>query len=279
MLLEGKKVAKAIEDELALRIQNLKQDNKRCPKLVVLLVGDNPASKTYVASKEKACLRVGIESQVIRLNVDSSYEEVLKNLHQLNEDNTVDGILIQLPLPKHLDAQSIIEHLDPAKDVDGLHPENVAKLYTQNKGFIPCTPKGIMSLLKYYEVPISGQNAVVIGRSSLVGRPIAQLLIYENATVTVCHSKTQDISLYTKQADLIVVAIGQAHFLKANHIEKKAYIIDVGINRVDQKLVGDCDTEALQDLCLGISPVPGGVGPLTIASLLENTLEAYLLKE
>jgi len=279
MILDGKKVAKSIEDALTTRIDSIKKANKRCPKLAVVLVGSNPASLSYVASKEKACLRVGIQSLVIRLEEDAKYEEVLRNIHQLNEDSTVDGILIQLPLPKHLDAQSLIEHLDPSKDVDGLHPENVAKLYSQSKGFIPCTPKGIMSLLKYYDVPISGQNAVVIGRSQLVGRPIAQLLLNENASVTVCHSKTRDVSLYTKQADLIVVAIGQAHYLNASHVDKKAYIIDVGINRVENRLVGDCDTEALQEKCLGISPVPGGVGPLTIASLLENTLEAYLLKE
>lgn len=279
MILDGKRVAQALEAQLKTKIEAIKEKGKRLPKLAVVLVGDHPASQTYVKSKEKACQRVGMESLVIHLESDANDAELLKEIHKLNEDNTVDGILIQLPLPKHLDAQALIDHLDPMKDVDGLHPENVAKLYAQKKGFIPCTPKGIMSMLAYYEIPISGQNAVVIGRSQLVGRPIAQLLLNANASVTVCHSKTREIALYTKQADLIIVAIGQAQFLNLSHVDKKAYIIDVGINRVDHTLIGDCDTEALKDHCLGISPVPGGVGPLTIVSLLENTLEAYMLKE
>jgi methylenetetrahydrofolate dehydrogenase (NADP+)/methenyltetrahydrofolate cyclohydrolase len=201
--------------------------------------------------------------------------EVLNVVNELNTDNTVDGILVQLPIPKQLDVDLIIESLDPNKDVDGLHPVNIAKLYANQDGFVPCTPRGIMTLLNHYQIEISGKHAVVIGRSALVGRPVAQLLLNENATVTVCHSKTQDLAQLTRLADIIVVAIGRDKFLTTNHINHVNAIIDVGINRVNDKLVGDVDYDALMDKVDYMTPVPGGVGPMTIVSLLENTLKSY----
>lgn len=275
-IIDGKACALKLETQIKERITQIVLQGRRCPKLVVVLVGDDAASQSYVGGKEKACQRVGLLSEVIRLSQDASTQDVLKVVNTLNQSVDVDGILVQLPMPAQIDAETIIQAIDPHKDVDGLHPVNVAKLYAKQKGFVPCTPKGIMTLLKETQIEVSGLNAVVIGRSALVGRPIAQLLLNQNATVTVCHSKTRDIAQYTRQADLIVVAMGKARFLKPEHLHKAPVVIDVGINRIDGKLVGDCDYEAIKDLCDAITPVPGGVGPMTIASLLENTLEAYL---
>ncbi len=274
-IINGKEVSKEIEKKLINEVETLKNSGKRLPKLAVILVGEDPASQTYVGSKEKACTRVGFLSEVIKLDKESSTEEVIREVLRLNKDQSVDGILVQLPLPKQCDSKQVILALDPQKDVDGLHPINVAKLYAKEDGFVPCTPKGIMTLLDIANVKIEGSNAVVIGRSDLVGRPIAQLLLNKNATVTTCHSRTQDIPLYTKQADIIVVAIGRPNYLNKSYLEKEAVIIDVGINRVDGKLVGDVDYEDVFDFSKAITPVPGGVGPMTIVSLLENTLIAY----
>lgn len=273
--INGKEASRSIEASLKQQIDEILKQNKRLPKLAVLLIGDDPASQSYVAGKEKACNRVGFLSEVIRLDssVDASY--VMKEIQRLNQDPNVDGILVQLPLPSHLPTSVLLEALDPGKDVDGLHPINVAKLYANEDGFVPCTPKGIITLLDKEKIDVSGLNAVVIGRSALVGRPIAQLLLNRNATVTVCHRKTKNIKLYTQHADLIVCAIGKAHFLDASYLETNPIIIDVGINRVGDHLVGDVDYESVKDHCSYITPVPGGVGPMTIASLLENTYKAY----
>ena len=277
--MDGKALSLSLEAELKLKVDALREKNARIPKLVVVLVGDNPASKTYVKNKAKACERVGFLSEIIELDGSISQEIVLSTIDRLNRDETVDGILVQLPVPKHLDAKAIVHALDPNKDVDGLHPLNVAKLYENEKGFVPCTPKGIMRLLKEYQIDVVGKHCVVLGRSNLVGRPVAQLLLNENATVTICHSKTQNLSEFTKQADIIVVAIGRANFLTSKDVNHAECIIDVGINRVDGKLVGDVAYDELVDKVDAMTPVPGGVGPMTIGMLLENTLEAYTMHE
>ena len=277
--MDGKALSLSLEAELKLKVDALREKNARIPKLVVVLVGDNPASQTYVKNKAKACERVGFLSEIIELDGSISQEIVLSTIDRLNRDETVDGILVQLPVPKHLDAKAIVHTLDPNKDVDGLHPLNVAKLYENEKGFVPCTPKGIMRLLKEYQINVVGKHCVVLGRSNLVGRPVAQLLLNENATVTICHSKTQNLSEFTKQADIIVVAIGRANFLTSKDVNHAECIIDVGINRVDGRLVGDVAYEELVDKVDAMTPVPGGVGPMTIGMLLENTLEAYTMHE
>lgn len=273
--INGKEASRSIEETLKQQLEIIETSNQRLPKLAVLLIGDDPASQSYVSGKEKACKRVGFLSEVIRLDTSVSTRDVLSIIHRLNNDPEVDGILVQLPLPSHLPTSVLLEALDPSKDVDGLHPINVAKLYANEDGFVPCTPRGIMTLLDKEKIDVSGLNAVVIGRSALVGRPIAQLLLNRNATVTVCHRKTKNIKLYTQQADIIVCAIGKAHFLNASYLETNPIIIDVGINRVGDHLVGDVDYESVKDHCSYITPVPGGVGPMTIASLLENTYKAY----
>ncbi len=277
--MDGKALSLSLEVVLKLKVDALREKNARIPKLVVVLVGDNPASQTYVKNKAKACERVGFLSEIIELDGSISQEIVLSTIDRLNRDETVDGILVQLPVPKHLDAKAIVHALDPNKDVDGLHPLNVAKLYENEKGFVPCTPKGIMRLLKEYQIDVVGKHCVVLGRSNLVGRPVAQLLLNENATVTICHSKTQNLSDFTKQADIIVVVIVRAHFLTSKDVNHAECIIDVGINRVDGKLVGDVAYEELVDKVDAMTPVPGGVGPMTIGMLLENTLEAYTMHE
>ena len=277
--MDGKALSLSLEAELKLKVDALREKNARIPKLVVVLVGDNPASQTYVKNKAKACERVGFLSEIIELDGSISQEIVLSTIDRLNRDETVDGILVQLPVPKHLDAKAIVHALDPNKDVDGLHPLNVAKLYENEKGFVPCTPKGIMRLLKEYQIDVVGKHCVVLGRSNLVGRPVAQLLLNENATVTICHSKTRNLSEFTKQADIIVVAIGRANFLTSKDVNHVECIIDVGINRVDGRLVGDVAYEELVDKVDAMTPVPGGVGPMTIGMLLENTLEAYTMHE
>jgi methylenetetrahydrofolate dehydrogenase (NADP+) / methenyltetrahydrofolate cyclohydrolase len=273
--MDGKALSLLIETDIKNNVLDYVSKGYRNPKLVVLLIGDNPASVTYVKNKEKACERVGIKSEVIRMTSEVSTEDVLKVVKQLNNDNTVDGILVQLPIPKHLDVNTIIESLDPNKDVDGLHSNNIAKLYANQDGFVPCTPRGIMTLLKHYNIEVSGKHAVVIGRSALVGRPVAQLLLNENATVTVCHSKTRNLTQITQMADIVVVAIGKDKFLTQEHVHHANAIIDVGINRVNDKLVGDVDYDALIDKVDYMTPVPGGVGPMTIVSLLENTMKSY----
>jgi len=274
-IMNGKELSRQLEGDLQKQMSLIQSTQARLPLLVVVLVGEDPASLSYVAQKEKACARVGFLSKVHRHAETITQDELTQIIVSLNLDPEVDGILLQLPLPKHINSSALLQLIQPDKDVDGLNPINVAKLYANQKGFVPCTPKGIMTLLHAYHVELSGKKVVVLGRSALVGRPVAQLMLNQNATVTICHSKTQDIAHHTKDADVIVVAIGKALFLDQSFISKNQVIVDVGITRVEGKLVGDVDYEAIKEQCALITPVPGGVGPMTIVSLLENTLEAY----
>lgn len=276
-IIYGNEVAADIKAELKIKVDELKAKQKRLPRLVVVLVGDNPASMSYVKGKEKACQAIGMENELISLPVQTTQEELLDVVKQLNNDQNVDGILVQLPLPKHIDENEVLFAIDPSKDVDGFHPYNIGKMMMGVDTFLPCTPKGIMELLKRigYE-DLSGKKAVVIGRSNIVGKPVAQLLLNAHATVTIAHSRTADIKEITKEADILIVAVGKAKFVKADWVKEGAVIIDVGINRnEDQKLCGDVDFEDVKDHCSYITPVPKGVGPMTIAMLLSNTLEAY----
>lgn len=272
----GSTLAESIRGNLKERVDVLIKEGKRVPCLAVILVGNNPASLSYVKGKEKACASVGILSKHYHLEEDASQEEVEALIRQCNEDEEVDGILVQLPLPSHLNEKEALLKIDPRKDVDGLHPLNVGNLFSGQPSFIPCTPLGVMELLKYMNCEIDGKKAVVIGRSNLVGAPVARLLQNENATVTVCHSHTKDIAKVCKEADILVVAMGKEKFVTRDFVKEGAYIIDVGINRMeDGKLCGDVDFDDVVDLAKGITPVPKGVGPMTICMLLSNTLKAY----
>lgn len=272
----GSTLAESIRGNLKERVDVLIKEGKRVPCLAVILVGNNPASLSYVKGKEKACASVGILSKHYHLEEDASQEEVEALIRQCNEDEEVDGILVQLPLPSHLNEKEALLKIDPRKDVDGLHPLNVGNLFSGQPSFIPCTPLGVMELLKYMNCEIDGKKAVVIGRSNLVGAPVARLLQNENATVTVCHSHTKDIAKECKEADILVVAMGKEKFVTRDFVKEGAYIIDVGINRMeDGKLCGDVDFDDVVNLAKGITPVPKGVGPMTICMLLSNTLKAY----
>lgn len=250
----------------------------RAPHLVVILVGENPASISYVTGKEKACREVGIQSTIIRLKEEISEDDLLKQIDELNNDDLVDGILVQLPLPRHIDEKKVIEAISVSKDVDGFHPINVAKLHLGEKCLLPCTPKGIMTMLKSINMDLQGKNCCVIGRSNIVGKPVASLLVSSNATVTICHSKTVDLKNVTNKADILIVAIGKPKMITKEFVKPGAIVIDVGVNRVDGHLCGDVDYDDCFDTCSAITPVPKGVGPMTITSLMENTLEIFLNK-
>ena len=272
----GSEIAKEVKANLKEKVTKLVAAGKRLPKLVVILVGDNPASLSYVTGKEKACKEVGMDSDLIKLPAETTQEQLEALIQQLNEDEKVDGILVQLPLPKHLDEDAILEKIDPSKDVDGFHPVNVGKMMLNKDTFLPCTPKGITVMLdKMGLSDLSGKEAVVIGRSNIVGKPMGQLLLNRNATVTYVHSRTKDIEAVCRRADVLVVAIGRPRFVTKEWVKEGAAIIDVGINRVDGKLCGDVDFDDVVDHVSYITPVPKGVGPMTIAMLMENTLEAY----
>ena len=270
----GKDIARQIRAQLSEEVEQIKATGARLPQLCVIMVGNDPASASYVKGKEKACAEIGIASRMIHLD-ECTEEELLKIIEEQNNDDTVDGILVQLPLPKGLDENKILLAISPDKDVDGLHPVNLGRLHSGRKGFVPCTPKGIMEILDRMGVDLDGKRAVVVGRSKLVGGPVARLLQDKNATVTVCHSHTRNLPEVTKQAEVLVVAIGRPHFITEEYVSEGTYVIDVGVNRVDGKLIGDVDTEGVLDKCAMITPVPGGVGPMTITMLLKNTLEAY----
>jgi methylenetetrahydrofolate dehydrogenase (NADP+) / methenyltetrahydrofolate cyclohydrolase len=272
-ILDGKWLSSTIREELKEKVSQLK--GVRLPKLVVVLVGDDPASHTYVNAKEKACKEVGFVSRVHRLSAETTNEELLTLIKNLNDDESVDGILVQMPIPKHLDSKSVILTIDPEKDVDGFHPINVGRLHSNEKTFVPCTPLGVMKLLEAYEINVSGMNTVVLGRSHLVGRPIAQLLVNANATVTICHSRSKHIDEICRRADLIVAAVGVPHFVKKDWVKKGAVVVDVGIHRSeDNKIIGDVVADAME-VASFMTPVPKGVGPMTIAMLLSNTFDAY----
>ncbi|MDC9715332.1 MAG: bifunctional methylenetetrahydrofolate dehydrogenase/methenyltetrahydrofolate cyclohydrolase FolD [Gammaproteobacteria bacterium] len=272
MIIDGKKIAHELRQAIANQVALLEQK----PGLAVILVGDDPASAVYVRNKDNACKEVGFYSEKINKPANITQTELLAEIERLNNDDSIDGILVQLPLPNHLDANQVIETINPEKDVDGFHSENIGKLM-QNKPFLrPCTPKGVMILLKITGVDLVGKNCVVVGASNIVGRPMACELLNARATVTICNSKTQDLSSKLKQADIVVVAVGIPKMIQANWIKSGAIVIDVGINRLDNgRLVGDVDFDTAKEVASWITPVPGGVGPMTIATLLENTLTAH----
>ena len=267
-LIDGRAVAKALKEEIAQRTQGV------TPHLAVVLVGEDPASQVYVRNKENGCIKAGIRSTVIRLEEDCTQQELEETVKRLNADASVDGILVQLPLPKHLNEASVLRLIDPDKDVDGFHAMNSGRLMNGQPGFVPCTPLGVMKLLEAYGIDPAGKHAVVIGRSNIVGKPMAMLLLRANATVTICHSRTQNLADITRQADILVAAVGRANFVTADMVKAGAAVIDVGINRVDGKIVGDVDFDAVSGVAGYITPVPGGVGQMTIAMLLANTLDA-----
>ena len=273
ILIDGRAVAKAFKEEIAQKTQGMIAKGIT-PHLAVVLVGENPASQVYVRNKENGCIKAGIRSTVIRLEENCTQEALEKTVVSLNEDESVHGILVQLPLPKHLDEARVLRLIDPDKDVDGFHAMNSGRLMNGQPGFVPCTPLGVMKLLEQYGIDPCGKHAVVIGRSNIVGKPMAMLLLGANATVTVCHSRTQNLSEITKQADILVAAVGRANFVTADMVKPGAVVIDVGINRVDGKIVGDVDFDAVSEVAGYITPVPGGVGQMTIAMLLANTLDA-----
>ncbi|NES84063.1 MAG: bifunctional methylenetetrahydrofolate dehydrogenase/methenyltetrahydrofolate cyclohydrolase FolD [Moorea sp. SIO2B7] len=282
-ILDGKAIAKKIHRELKERVQHLQAKIGRPPGLVVLMVGDNPASAVYVRNKERACTKVGITSFGRHFPTETSHKEIVEVIHELNQDPRVDGILVQLPLPHHLDAFSLLHQIDPDKDVDGLHPLNLGRLVRSESGLRSCTPAGVMQLLKEYQINLQGKNAVVVGRSILVGKPLALMLLAENATVTIAHSCTQDLASITSRADLLVAAVGRPKIITAEMVKPGAVVVDVGINRLvnpegKSRLVGDVDFDEVAKITQYITPVPGGIGPLTVAMLLQNTVLSYSQK-
>ena len=278
-ILDGKAVSLKVKENVKVRADELKKFGVE-PTLAVVLVGEDKASQTYVRAKEKACNEYGIKSVAHRLSENTTQNELLALINVLNLDDSIHGILVQLPLPKHIDTNVVLAAIDPQKDVDGFHAVNVGKLVSGLDGFVPCTPLGVMEILKEYGIEVAGLNAVVIGRSNIVGKPMANLLLNASATVTVTHSKTKNLKEICKNADLIVAAIGKPFFLKADMVKDGAVVVDVGINRLDDgRLVGDVDFDEVAPKCSYITPVPGGVGPMTIAMLLNNTILAAQAKK
>jgi methylenetetrahydrofolate dehydrogenase (NADP+)/methenyltetrahydrofolate cyclohydrolase len=275
-IIDGKKTAAIIRQELKEQVAALTARHGRAPGLAVILVGENPASQVYVRNKERACADVGIVSKGFRLPADIPQPQLEDTIVFLNNEPAIDGILLQLPLPKGLDSQRCLDLIDPSKDVDGFHPVNMGRLALGLPCLRSCTPAGIMTLLDRYGIEVSGKKAVVVGRSNIVGKPLALMLLQKNATVTVCHSRTADIAGEIRSADIVLAAVGIPKFVTADMVKPGAVVIDVGINRTDLGLVGDCDFAGLQDTASAMTPVPGGVGPMTIAQLLVNTLEAYV---
>ncbi|WP_042145866.1 bifunctional methylenetetrahydrofolate dehydrogenase/methenyltetrahydrofolate cyclohydrolase FolD [Paucisalibacillus sp. EB02] len=273
-VINGKELSMELKKEIKREVENLHQQNV-IPHLTVILVGNNPASRSYVNGKKRASEEVGISSEIIELSESVSEKELLDIIHQLNNNERVHGILVQLPLPEQINVQHVIESIDPKKDVDGFHPVNIGRMMTGQDTFLPCTPYGIIKMLQSKNITIEGKHAVVLGRSNIVGKPVGQLLLNEHATVTYCHSKTKSVTEITKQADILVVAIGRPNAINKEHIKEGAVVIDVGINRLeDGRLTGDVDFESAAELASYITPVPRGVGPMTITMLLHNTLKA-----
>lgn len=273
-LIDGKKISQEIREGLEKEVAELTAKGMK-PGLAVILVGDNPASRTYVTSKQKSCRAIGMESILIEYPADVSESELLDKIRELNKDDGIHGILVQLPIPPHISETKVIETISPEKDVDGFHPINIGKMMTGQDTFLPCTPFGVMQMLKFVGISPEGKHAVIVGRSNIVGKPQGQLLLNENATVTYCHSRTSDLKTFTKQADILVAAVGKAKMIKADHIKKGAVVIDVGMNRDEHgKLCGDVDFEDVKEKASYITPVPGGVGPMTITMLLYNTVKS-----
>ncbi|MCG7336342.1 bifunctional methylenetetrahydrofolate dehydrogenase/methenyltetrahydrofolate cyclohydrolase FolD [Sporosarcina sp. ACRSM] len=273
-LIDGKAIGQEIREEIKQRVDALKEKGMQ-PGLAVILVGDNQASRTYVRNKEKSSIEAGMKSVLIELPETVSEEELLAQVAELNKDDSIHGILVQLPLPKHIDEDLVIQAIDPDKDVDGFHPINVGKMIIGQRAFLSCTPYGIIKLLERTGTEIRGKHAVIVGRSNIVGKPMGQLLLQRDATVTYCHSKTEHLAEFTKQADILIVAIGRAKFITAEHVKDGAVVIDVGMNRDENgKLCGDVEFETAKEKASAITPVPGGVGPMTITMLLKNTLHS-----
>lgn len=282
-ILDGKSLSQKIYGELTQQVQEQQAQRDRPPGLAVLMVGDHPASAAYVRNKEKACASVGIASFGKHFPTETSQAELADTIQQLNQDDRVDGILLQLPVPDHLDSVALLNQIDPDKDADGLHPTNLGRLVRGEPGIQSCTPAGVMRLLREYEINPAGKHAVVIGRSILVGKPLALMLLEANATVTIAHSKTPDLAAVARSADILVAAVGRPNLVTAEMVKPGAIVIDVGINRVTtadgkSRLVGDVDFEAVLPIAGYLTPVPGGVGPMTVAMLLSNTMQSYLQK-
>jgi methylenetetrahydrofolate dehydrogenase (NADP+)/methenyltetrahydrofolate cyclohydrolase len=286
LILDGKKVSQNILEELKVTVEFTTQNGRRPPHLAAILVGEDPPSLTYVENKVKACDKVGIRSTLFRLPALTGQDELLKLIQELNNQTDLDGILVQLPLPKSIDETAVIETISPFKDVDGFHPINIGRMTKNLSALLPATPSGILELLRRYEIPTVGKHCVVVGRSNIVGSPISILMSqnnsWANSTVTLCHSKTQNLEYFTRQADILIVAIGKPHFFNSTHIKEGAVVIDVGIHRIQDnttksgfKLCGDVDFESVSGKVYAITPVPGGVGPLTIAGLLQNTVKSW----
>ncbi|HGD2928036.1 TPA: bifunctional methylenetetrahydrofolate dehydrogenase/methenyltetrahydrofolate cyclohydrolase [Streptococcus agalactiae] len=276
-LIDGKALSQKMQAELGRKVERLKEQHGIIPGLAVILVGDNPASQVYVRNKERSALEAGFKSETLRLSESISREELIDIIHQYNEDKSIHGILVQLPLPQHINDKKIILAIDPKKDVDGFHPMNTGHLWSGRPMMVPCTPAGIMEMFREYHVDLEGKHAVIIGRSNIVGKPMAQLLLDKNATVTLTHSRTRNLSEVTKEADILIVAIGQGHFVTKDFVKEGAVVIDVGMNRDENgKLIGDVVFEQVAEVASMITPVPGGVGPMTITMLLEQTYQAAL---
>ena len=277
MILSGKELSNTLKINISKKVRQITNRWGRAPRLAVILVGDDPASQSYVKGKSRICEEVGIGNITINLHKDISEVELLRKIQELNLDKNIDGILVQLPLPNHIDEHKVMNFIDPKKDVDGFHPFNIDALYSnKSNGVLPCTPKGIIHLLTENNIQIAGKHAVVIGRSNIVGLPTAKLLLDNNATVTVCHSKTTNLKEITRLADILVVAIGKPEFITCDMVNEGVVVIDVGVNRVNGKLVGDVHFDSIKDKASYITPVPGGVGPMTITCLMENTIECFL---
>jgi len=274
-IIDGKQIQASIREELAKKVQELKAKHGLTPGIGVILVGEDPASQSYVKSKEKTANELGYYSKTIRVPAETTEAEVLKLVGEFNKDPQIHGILVQLPLPPHINENAVIYAIDPKKDVDGFHPVNIGKLHMGEECFVPCTPAGVMELLKRTGVELKGKNAVVVGRSNIVGKPVSMLLLSQHATVTICHSRTKDLTAECRRADVLVAAVGKAKMITADMIKPGAVVIDVGVNRVEGgKLVGDVDFEGAVNVASAITPVPGGVGPMTIGMLMKNTFLA-----
>lgn len=280
VLLDGKTLSAKIKEEVKIEVTQIVKDKNITPGLAVILVGNDAASATYVASKAKACKDAGIYSVVHEMPESITQEELLDTINMMNNNPKLDGILVQLPLPKHIDTTTVLEAINPLKDVDGFHPYNVGRMVSNLDSFLPATPFGVMRMFEEHNIELSGKDVVVIGSSDIVGKPMASLLINKKATVTVCNSRTKDLKSHTLRADIVIIAVGVPYLLKEDMVKDGAIVIDVGINRLDTgKLVGDADFEGLKNKCSFLTPVPGGVGPMTIAMLLKNTIKAAKLRE
>ena len=278
-IIDGKKVSAEVKEQVRQETLRLKEKHGVTPGLAVVIVGDDPASRVYVNNKKKACELVGFKSEEYALPASTSQEELLDLVRTLNDKQDINGILVQLPLPKHLDDKAVIEAINPVKDVDAFHAVNVGKIMLGEYDFLPCTPAGVMEMLHSYDIPVEGKECVVIGRSNIVGKPMGMLLLHENGTVTICHSRTKNLAAVCARADILVAAVGIPKFVKADMVKEGAVVIDVGMDRDENgKLCGDVDFENVKDKCSFITPVPGGVGPMTISTLMKNTLKACKLQ-